>query len=272
MSTQEFRKLHDGPGILILPNAWDAGSARLIESLGAPAIATTSAGVAWSRGYSDGDALPVEQLISVTREIARVVQVPLTVDLEGGYSNEAASVAHIAANLIDAGAVGINLEDGAGSPELLSGKIAAVRQAAEALGRDLFINIRTDVYLRGLASGPAAVDEVVRRAALYRAAGADGYFVPGLADVAGIKAVVAAIAPMPLNLMLVPGLPSIDELRSLGVRRLSAGTALASAALATASKLATGLLAGSWDGMFAEAVEYGAMNQLFAERDESDLK
>ena len=133
MSTQEFRSLHQGPGVLLLPNAWDAGSARLIESLGAKAIATTSAGLAWSRGYSDDNILPDEQLVSATREIARVIRVPLTVDMEGGYSEDPRSVAELAARIIDAGAAGINIEDGRGSKEMLCAKIEAIRDRAEAL-------------------------------------------------------------------------------------------------------------------------------------------
>ncbi len=262
MSNQNFRNLHDGPDFL-LPNAWDAGSARLIESLGAKAIATTSAGVAWSRGYPDGDALPLEQLLAAAQEIEHVIRVPLTIDIEGGYSDDPAVVARIVAGIIDAGAVGINIEDGAGSPELLCAKIEAARQSSTRAGVDLFINVRTDVFLRAIATGDDAVKEVVRRADLYRAAGCDGIFVPGLADGSAIKAVVAAIEPLPLNIMLVPGLPSIDVLQALGVRRLSAGAAITQAALGLTGRLATDFLAGSWDGMFAMAADYSATNRLF---------
>ena len=129
-----FRRLHDGE-LLILPNAWDAGSARLIESRGAKAIATTSAGLAWSRGYPDGDALPVEELLSAVRAIARVIGVPLTIDVEGGYSNDPAAVARLVAEILEAGAVGINIEDGSGSPALRCAKIAAARESAGARRR-----------------------------------------------------------------------------------------------------------------------------------------
>jgi 2-methylisocitrate lyase-like PEP mutase family enzyme len=118
MSIQVFRSLHQGPALLLLPNAWDAGTARLIESLGAKAIATTSAGLAWSRGYPDGNALPDDQLIAATRDIARVIRVPLTVDIEAGYSDDPRAVARLAARVLATGAVGINIEDGAGSPPI----------------------------------------------------------------------------------------------------------------------------------------------------------
>lgn len=266
MSNQNFRKLHDGPDILLLPNAWDAGSARLIESLGAKAIATTSAGLAWSRGYPDGDALPLEQLLAATREIERVIRVPLTVDIEGGYSDDAAVVSQVVAGVIDAGAAGINIEDGAGSPELLCAKIEAARQSALTVGVDLFINVRTDVYLRGLVVGDGAVAEVVRRARLYRSAGCDGLFVPGLANGSAIKSVATEIDPLPLNLMLVPDLPSVDVMQTLGVRRLSAGAAISQAALGYTGRLAQEFLDGMWDTIFEIAADYGAMNKLLKGR------
>lgn len=261
--SETFRELHAGPDILILANAWDAGTARLIESLGAKAIATTSAGVAWSRGYPDGDALPVEQLIAVTRDIARVIRVPLTVDIEGGYADEASAVAEVVTHALDAGAVGINIEDGAGPPDRLCSKIEAARRAASRSGIDLFINARTDVYLRGIASGEAAVAEVARRAGLYRSAGCDGLFVPGAAGSPEIGAIARAVAPLPLNLMLVSGLAPRDALAALGVRRLSAGAAIAKASLGRVSRLARALLTGSMDDMSGETVDYGATNRLF---------
>jgi 2-methylisocitrate lyase-like PEP mutase family enzyme/ketosteroid isomerase-like protein len=261
VTKSNFRYLHDD--FLLLPNAWDAGSARLIESLGAAAIATTSAGVAWSRGYADGNALPLEALLTVAREIARIIKVPLTVDIEGGYSSDPATVAKVVTGVIDAGAVGINIEDGADSPDLLCAKISAARRSAERAGIDLFVNVRTDVFLRDIATGAAAIEEVLRRAELYRAAGGDGLFVPCLSEASAIRTIVKAIAPMPLNVMLVPGLPDIDSLRKLGVRRLSAGSAIAQATLGLTEHLARDFLAGSWSEMFAKPAEYMTVNRLF---------
>lgn len=264
--SEVFRKLHDGAAPLLLANAWDPGSARLIESLGAKAIATTSAGVAWARGYPDGDALPAEQAAAVARDIARVIRVPLTVDIEGGYSDDPTAVAGAVAGVVDAGAVGINIEDGAGSPDLLCAKVEAARRAAERARVDLFINVRTDVYLRAIATGEAAVAEVTGRARLYRSAGCDGIFVPGLGEGAQIEAIAAAIDPLPLNIMLIPGLPSFEVLRRQGVRRLSAGAAIAQATLEVTRRLARDFFAGRADNMFAAAIDYGAMNGLFERR------
>jgi 2-methylisocitrate lyase-like PEP mutase family enzyme len=259
-----FQRLHHGPALLILPNAWDAGSARLIESLGARAIATTSAGLAWSRGYPDGNALANDQLIAATRDIVRAIGVPLSVDIEEGYSSDEHAVARLAAAILNAGAAGINIEDGTGSPDQLCRKIAAIRDSSSRSGGDLFVNARTDVCLRGIAVGDAAVDEVIDRAARYRAAGADGLFVPGLIDGKAMAAIAAAIHPMPLNVMAAPGLPSVDALQSAGVRRLSAGSAIAQAIWGRTSRLATAFLEGDVSELFAGAAEYGKMNALFA--------
>ena len=177
-----FHRLHEGPEPLLLPNAWDAGSARLMESLGAKAVATTSAGVAWTHGYPDGDVLPVRMLISTVVAIARAIRVPLTVDVEGGYSDDPAAVEETVARIVEAGAVGINIEDGPGAPDLLCLKIERAKRAGQHFGIDLFVNARTDVYLRGLAPEGKQVAETLARAKLYRNAGASGIFVPGLRD------------------------------------------------------------------------------------------
>lgn len=248
----------------MLPNAWDAVSARLIESLGAKAIATTSAGLAWARGYPDGNALPKEQLIAAIRDIARVIKVPLTVDIEAGYAEDPAAVAVLVGEILAAGVMGINIEDGADSPDLLCKKIAAVREQAVRMGADLYINARTDVYLRGMASGEAAVAETLRRAKLYGSAGCDGVFVPGLSNSEAIGTIAAAIAPMPLNIMAVPHLPPLEMLKKLGVRRVSAGCAIAQVALGVTGRLASGFLKGEMSELFSGAAEYGALNQLLA--------
>jgi len=264
MSSQLFRNLHQGAGLLLLPNAWDAISALLIESLGAKAIATTSAGLAWSRGYPDGNALPEDQLIAATRDIARVIRVPLTVDVEAGYSDDPAAVARLVARVLAIGVVGINIEDGEGSPDLLCKKISAIRDHVARSGADLFINARTDVLLRGVAHGEAATAEIIRRARLYRAAGCDGLFVPGLSTADAMAAISAAIDPMPLNVMAVPNLPSMDTLQKSGVRRLSAGSGIAQAVIGRTRHLVSSFLAGSMSEMFDESVGYAAVNRLFA--------
>ena len=256
-----FRALHQ-EGLLVLPNAWDAGSARLIESLGAKALATTSAGVAWSHGYADGDHLPVALLVATVAVIARAATAPLSVDVEGGYSSEPAAVGETVARVIDAGAVGINLEDGSGDPDSLCAKIERAKRAGVELGVDLFVNARTDVYLRGLAPVGSCLAETLARAERYRAAGADGIFVPGLIDAAEIRA-MASGARLPLNVMARPGLPSALELEALGVRRPSAGSSLAEAAISrTASLAAAFLRTGASDTLGEDAWPYVQINGI----------
>jgi 2-methylisocitrate lyase-like PEP mutase family enzyme len=266
-SATSFHALHRAGELLVLANAWDAGSARLIESLGAKAIATTSAGLAWSRGYADGNFLPIAALANAIEEIARVIDVPLSTDIEAGYSDDPAIVESHVARVIDAGAVGINIEDGSNDPALLCAKIESARRAAARAGVALYVNARTDVYLRSLVPAPQAVDEVVARAKRYREAGADGIFVPGLTDGAIIQAIASALAPTPLNVMASPGLPSAQELRTLGARRLSAGAAISRAVLGHARQLAENFLAaGASDGELfpANAANYVNTNKLFA--------
>jgi 2-methylisocitrate lyase-like PEP mutase family enzyme len=258
-----FRDLHAPGRILVLANAWDAGSARLIESCGAPAIATTSAGLAWSRGYPDGNLLPRRVLAAVIAEIARVISVPLSVDFEAGYSSDLRAVGDAIAPILDAGAVGINLEDGAESPDLLCAKIEAVKAAARGKGVDLFVNARTDVYLKRLVPPERAEGEALARGKKYLAAGADGLFVPGLADPASIRAIAGAV-PLPLNLMVVPGLAPVAELQSLGVRRVSAGSAITQSVYGLAKRAATQLLKdGRYDLLQERSMSHPELNALF---------
>jgi len=221
---EQFRKLHEGPEVLVLPNAWDAASAAIMADAGAKAVATSSAAVAWAYGYADGDLLPVDLVVATIAAVAKAAgDTPVTADIEGGFTDDLDQLSANVSRVIAAGAVGINIEDGGRDPALHARKIAAVRAQAEKQGAALFINARTDVYLRGLAEGEAAYEESVRRAALYAEAGADGIFVPGPTDAALIARLAAAI-PRPLNVMGWAGTPKAAELQSLGVRRLSSAT------------------------------------------------
>lgn len=256
-----FHRLH-ADGLLLLANCWDAGSARLIERQGAKALATTSAGVAWAHGYADGDVLPIERLVSTVSAITRNAKVPLTVDFEGGYSDDPAVVARNIAPLLDAGAVGINIEDGRGDPDLLCRKIAAVKEVAIRAGIDLFVNARSDVYLKGLVPEAARVDEMLRRGRLYAGAGASGLFAAGMSKPDEIRTVAEGVA-LPLNVLAWGGLPNATELQKLGVRRLSAGSAISEAIYGrTASLAAAFFQSGSWDGLGEGALSYGELNSL----------
>lgn len=232
-----FRKLHADTQPLCLANAWDVGSARLIENLGASAIATTSAGVAWTLGYSDGNRLPVHALAALTANIVRIIRIPLSVDFEAGYSDSPAVVGENIKLLLNAGVAGINIEDGRDSPSLLAAKIDQIKKSGRAHGTDLFVNVRTDVYLQGLVSEDKRLEETVARGRHYQSAGADGFFVPALTEPGQIRTIVEEVH-LPLNLMAWPGQLPTDELGKLGVRRLSAGSAIPQVLWAHAESLA----------------------------------
>lgn len=235
-----FHALHDD--LLILPNAWDAASARVIQDAGAKAIATSSAAVAWAHGYVDGHHFPVAKLLTAIEDIVRVVNVPVTCDAEGGYAEDADGAAKNIAALIGAGAVGINLEDGKAPHETHLKKIEAIRNAAERAGVNLFINARTDVFLKQLVPAEQAVEETLRRAKAIKEAGASGLFVPGIFTAADIEAITKGQS-LPLNVMARPGVPKKAELKALGVKRLSAATSIFNAALAGAREATVDFLA-----------------------------
>lgn len=262
--TSAFHALHNGPDVLVLANAWDAGSARLVETLGARALATSSAAVAWSHGYADGHHLPIDALIATVREITRVVRVPLTVDMERGYADDPAGVGENVARMLDAGGVGLNIEDSTLGPDLLCAKIEAARKAAK--GAPLFINARTDVWLRQIAEGEAAVAEAIRRGKLYRDAGADGLFAPGPTETA-IFAEIAREVALPLNVMARKGVAPLAELKAAGVRRLSAATGIARAAWEGARAAAAAFLeTGESDGLARAGGAPSDLNALFKDR------
>lgn len=254
---QTFRDLH-ASGLLILPNAWDGASAAIVRDAGAKAVATTSAGVAWALGWPDGASPPQAELMAALARIVRVAGLPVTADVEAGYADDPMEVAAMVKRVVQTGAVGINIEDGAGSAEILADKIAAIRAG---VGADLFINARCDLWLRGIGPVKERLEEAARRAALYRDAGADGLFMPGVTEQATIVALVAL--GMPLNLLARPALADAAALEAMGVRRLTAGSNIAAAAYATADHVIRGFLAdGDSSGQVAAAMDYGALNAL----------
>ncbi|QTD35564.1 isocitrate lyase/PEP mutase family protein [Pseudomonas fluorescens] len=257
----QFHQLHHD-GLLILTNVADATGARLVEQLGGKAVATSSAAVAWVHGYPDGNTLPLERLISTVESISRVIKVPLSVDIEAGYSDDLDRVAEVIDAVIAAGAVGINIEDGSGTPELLVRKIEVARQVAEKRNVKLFINARTDVYLKGLVPAEDRVAETLRRAALYQAAGADGLFAAGVTSAYEIEAICKGTT-LPVNVLGFACLPSPEELIALGVRRLSAGSGIAEFMYGAMGSLVKSFLAsGKLDTHDLKAFTYGEVNGL----------
>lgn len=259
-----FRSLHTAPA-LRLPNCWDAASAAIIAAAGAPAVATTSAGVAWSLGRPDGDALDRESAIDAIARIVRVVDVPVTADIESGFGVSAKDVAETLAAVVEAGAIGVNIEDttaeAPGSLRAVADQTERLAAAREGAGAGLFINARIDMYLAGIGEEADRFEATVARAEAYARAGADGIFVPGVTDAATIAALVEAIR-LPLNVMAGPGALAPSELERLGVARISLGPGLASAAYELARKAAVGFLeADAYDAM-AGGIGYGTMNDL----------
>jgi len=258
-----FNGLHDHPSRpLVLVNVWDAASARVVEDAGATAIATTSAGVAWSLGRPDGNTLTRAEAMDAVARIAASVSVPVTVDLESGYADDADGVARTVDAVLEAGAVGINIEDGRLHPDALADRIGAARRAAERAGVPLFVNARTDVHLAGLVDPERRLAETLERARRYRGAGADGVFVPGVRDVETIRALVESIDG-PVNVMAGPGSPTVAELARLGVARISLGSAVAQAAYAVVRQATAELrTTGTYDSL-AGGVDYADLNALF---------
>lgn len=238
-----FRDLHQRGPILVLPNAWDAASARVFELAGARAIATTSSGVAHALGYPDGEHVPRELMLTIVQRVIATVAVPVSVDLEMGYGRTPAEVAESVRLVVEAGGVGVNLEDRTEEPEGLAAKIRAVR----GLDLPLFVNARTDWFLWEKGTPEERFVETVRRARAYEAAGADGLFVPGLIDPATIARLLGEIR-LPLNLLTRPGLPPVAELARLGVRRVTIGGGGMCAVVGLTRRIAHGLLVdGTYD-------------------------
>ncbi len=269
---EAFHRLHAGDGVLVLVNAWDAVSARLFEQAGSPAIATTSAGMAWSLGYSDGQQVSVREFVEACARICRVVAAPVSVDIERGYGQTPAEVSVMMRALLELGVVGINIEDGVTPgttelvpPNILTEKISAIRAVAEEAGVRLFINARTDTYFVPTDDPVARYEDTVRRAQMYVEAGADGVFVPGLASLEEITRMAQAL-PRPLNIYAgYAGLPPVDELRRAGVRRVSLGCGPFQAALALARSIATETLnAGTYTAMTANMLSAREANSLFS--------
>lgn len=227
-----FATLHVPGDPLVLTNIWDAGSALSVAGAGAQAIATGSWSVAAAQGYPDGEQLPLELLLQIAVRIVAVTALPVSIDFEGGYATTPGELRDTVRRLLDTGAVGINFEDQIVGGEGLYGideqaeRIAAIRQTAEDAGVKLFINARTDLFLKekDAARHASLVDQALERGRRYAAAGASGFFVPGLSD-PDLIARVCREAPLPVNVMRPGAAPSRGELGKLGVARISVGPA-----------------------------------------------
>ena len=265
----ELRRLHQHPP-LVLPNAWDAGSARILEIAGAEAITTTSAGVSWALGRRDGHGLDRGAAVAVVRSIVDAVSVPVTADIESGYGDGTDDdVAATVEAVVEAGAVGINLEDSPGlggepllTPRAQARRIEAARRAARSRGVDLFLNARTDVYLAAVGDPAERLEHVLRRAAIYLEAGADGIFVPGVVDLETLSALASAI-DAPVNAMANAQSPSVARLAEIGVGRVSLGPNLTLSCFGHLERVAREILSGgTWEPLHG-APSYVEINNHF---------
>ena len=263
-----LRALHSGPEALVLVNVWDAGSARIVEDLGFPAVATTSAGIAFSKGLPDGQKISPERMMAAVAEIAQVVNVPVTADAEAGYGDGPEHAAETARSVIMAGAVGMNFEDATGRPEqpladleIQVERIRAIRECAAEMRVPLVLNARTDVYLLQVGNPAKRYDETVKRLRAYRDAGADCVFVPGILDRKAIGRLVSDLG-CPLNILAVPGSASIGELIALGVKRVSLGSGPMRAALGMLRRLGQEVRAEGTYSNMGGAPSHAEMNQL----------
>jgi 2-methylisocitrate lyase-like PEP mutase family enzyme len=249
-----FRRLHDGPALVLLPNAWDVITARLFEEAGFPAVATSSAAVANALGFADGRDLDVELHLATIARIAGALRVPLTADVENGYADEPEALAAFIRRLAATGVAGYNLEDTKAAGELypLDVQIARIR-AARAAAPDLFMNARTDVYLEGIGPAEDRLSATTERIHAFAAAGADGVFVPGVAD-AGTIAALTAQTTLPLNVLAGPATPAVPALEALGVRRVSVGSWPMRRTLGVLGEIATELRERGTFGFTREAV------------------
>lgn len=265
---ETFRAMHMGTTAVLLPNVWDVASARIIEEAGFPAIATTSAGIAFAQGYPDGQKISPKRMISIIANIVGNVRVPVTADVEAGYGQAPEDASRTARHVIEAGAVGMNFEDATGVSQhpltdltLQVERIRAIRESAAESGVPLVLNARTDVYLAQVGDPSTRYDETVRRLSAYRAAGADCVFLPGVRDAETIERIVADLE-CPVNILAVPGAPSAAQLVAMGVKRISLGSGPMRASMGFLRRLAHELKTSGTYTLMENAPSHAEMNKL----------
>jgi 2-methylisocitrate lyase-like PEP mutase family enzyme len=269
---ENFRALHRGKRILILPNGWDVPSARVFEDAGFPAVATSSAGMLVSLGYPDGEVISRDEFVSVVGRIARVLSVPLSADIVAGFGKTTQEVLATVKAILKTGAVGINIEDFAHATKKLYPierqieNVKAIRKLGETIGIPLVINARTDALRFAEGDEGARFNESVRRATAYRDAGADCVYPMGLVDAASIANFVKAL-DFPINVMVRKGLPPISELERLGVARVSFGPSPSYAAMGLLKRAAKEVLGqGTYENLVEGAITFDELNALAVSR------
>jgi len=269
---EDFRALHHGRQILILPNAWDVPSARVFEDEGFPAVATSSAGLMVSLGYPDGQVISRDEYMSAVGRISRILSVPLSADIVAGFGTTPKEVLATVREVLKAGAIGINIEDFAHATKKLfpiatqAEKLKAIKKLGETSGIPLVINARTDAFRFAPGDEGVRLKEAIRRAIAYRDAGADCVYPMGLFDAASIRVFVQTL-DFPVNVMVRKGLPRVDELERLGVARVSFGPSASYAAMGLLKRAAREVLEnGTYESLLAGAITFEELNSLALRR------
>ncbi|TMI18153.1 isocitrate lyase/phosphoenolpyruvate mutase family protein [Candidatus Bathyarchaeota archaeon] len=269
---EDFRALHHGKRILVLPNAWDVPSARVFEDAGFPAVATSSAGMLVSLGYPDGEVIDRQEFVSAVGRIARILSVPLSADIVAGFGKTSKEVLATVKAILKAGAIGVNIEDFIHATRKLHPverqieNVKAIRKVAETTGIPLVINARTDALRFADGDEEARFKEATRRAIAYRDAGADCVYPMGLIDGASIARFVKAL-DFPINVMVRKGLPPVSELQRLGVARVSFGPTPSYAAMGLLKRAAKEVLEkGTYENLVEGAITFDELNALAVPR------
>jgi 2-methylisocitrate lyase-like PEP mutase family enzyme len=261
-----FKALHERAQVFVIPNPWDAGSAKMLASLGYQALATTSAGYAFSQGKADG-ALSLDETLANVRAIVAATDLPVAVDLENGFSDDPTESAKSLLRAAEAGAVGGSIEDATGRPdapiycfEHAVARIEAAVAAVRTLPFPFILTARAENYLHGNPD----LDDTIRRLKAFADAGADVLYAPGLRNAEEVLAVVRAVAPKPVNVLMSGGLKlTVQDLQDMGVRRISTGSALALAAFGEFFRAAEEIQQSGTFGFTSQSMPYVKANQLF---------
>ena len=271
---EAFRHAHRGPPLLLLPNAWDAMSARQFEAAGFSAVATTSGGLAWALGYADGEKAPWREVAAAHQRIVRAVRVPVTADIEAGYGETPGQVATSITEILRTGVVGFNLEDGTPRPdrpvrpiEDAVARIRAAREAANTAGVPAVINARVDLYIKNVGDPASRFNDTVRRGKAYLAAGADCIYPFGLADMDAIARLVKALDHAPVNIVARAGTPPVAELERIGVARVSIASSAALAVMSLIKRIGEELHASGRFDVLEHSMNRPEAQQLFEPRD-----
>ena len=270
---EKFRQAHRPPPLLLLPNAWDAMSARQFEAAGFGAVATTSGGVAWSLGFPDGESAPWPEVVVATERIVRAVRVPVTADIEAGYGETPDQVGKRITEILQTGVVGFNIEDGTTSPdqpvrsiEDASARIHAARAAAVTAGLPVVINARVDLYIKNVGDPASRFAETVKRGKAYLAAGADCIYPFGLADLEIIERLVKALGNTPVNIVARPDTP-MAALERIGVTRISIASGATLAVMSMIKKIGEELYASRRFDMLTHSMSRPEAQALFKPRE-----